>query len=258
MSKTAETIDETEDKKRSVREVVVEELKFLAGLLAFLFIFFNFVFGHYKIPSESMQPTLEVGDHLYVNKFAYGFSKHSLVLGLSNLPFLGDGRIFSKVPQRGDVAVFKNPKSGIVMIKRVVGLPGDEIETIDGRLYINGKIIERITEEELQYRDHANKMIVQVTRYKEQLPNEKKPHWIYEQGDALHLDTRGPYIIPQGKLFFMGDNRDNSVDSRAPTGPGFVPMSHLIGRAESMVYSLKKCKKEDGVTCPGRRFFLNL
>ncbi|PHR59129.1 MAG: signal peptidase I [Robiginitomaculum sp.] len=248
----------TEDgEKRSLGEAVIEEVKFLLGLMAFLFIFFNFVFGHFKIPSESMQPTLEVGDHLYVNKFAYGFSKHSLIMGMSNLPFLKDGRVFGKMPKRGDVAVFRNPKSGLVMIKRVVGLPGDEIETRAGRLYINGKIVDRILEAEFSYREHRG-YVAQVARYREQVPGEKDPHWIYERSDFDRLDNRGVYIVPQEKLFFMGDNRDNSEDSRAPAGPGFVPFDHLIGRAEYMVYSLKKCKTEEGLKCPGRRYFLKL
>ncbi len=255
MSK-AKTDKEIEPKK-SVREAVVEELKFLLGLIAFIFVFFNFVFGHYKIPSESMQPTLEVGDHLYVSKFAYGFSRHSLILGMRKLPFLKEGRIFGRMPERGDVIVFRNPKSELVMIKRLVGLPGDRIETKQGRLYINGELIERVLEDEFSYREHRGP-VAQVAKYREQLPDEDAPHWIYERSDFDRLDTKGPYIIPADKFFFMGDNRDNSEDSRAPGGPGFVPFDHLIGRAEYMVFSTKRCKKEEGLRCPGRRAFLKM
>ena len=243
--------------KKSVREAVVEELKFLVGLIAFIFVFFNFVFGHYKIPSESMQPTLEVGDHLYVSKFAYGFSKHSLILGMRKLPFLKDGRIMGKMPKRGDVIVFRNPKSELVMIKRLVGLPGDKIETRDGRLYINDTLVLRILEGEFSYREHRGP-VAQISKYKEQVAGEKDPHWIYERSDFDRLDTKGPFIIPPEKFFFMGDNRDNSEDSRAPGGPGFVPFDHLIGRAEYMVFSTKRCKKEEGLRCPGRRAFLKM
>ena len=102
-----------------------------------MFVFFTTVWGHYKIPSESMLPTLEVGDHVYVTKFAYGFSRHSLPFNMHKLPFLGEGQIFSRNPKRGDVVVFRNPRSKIVMIKRLVGLPGDKIQMRDGRLYIN-------------------------------------------------------------------------------------------------------------------------
>ena len=241
---------------KSRAQMVKEELKFIVGLLAFLLVFFNFVFGHYKIPSESMQPTLEVGDHLYVNKMAYGWSKHSLIGPLRKLP-LKDGRFFGRLPKRGDVIVFRNPVSGQVMIKRLIGLPGDRVQTKHGRLYINKQLIERREIEQFHYREHRGR-VTQVVRYEEQFDQEKRTHQIYERNDQDHLDNRGPFIVPQGKLFFMGDNRDNSTDSRAPNGPGFVPVGHVIGRAEMMVYSFKKCKTEEGLRCPGKRWFLNL
>ena len=197
------TKDNSEDEKRPLREVVIEELKFIAGLAAFLFMFFNFVFGHYKIPSESMQPTLEVGDHLYVNKFAYGFSKHSLVLWMHKLPFLKDGRVFGKMPKHGDVAVFRNPKSGMVMIKRVVGLPGDKIETQRGRLYVNGALIERTLVDEFSYREHRG-YVAEVARYDEQLPNEKQKHQVYERSDFDRLDNRGALYYSAGQDIFHG------------------------------------------------------
>lgn len=244
--------------KKPVKQAIIDELKFVVGLLAFLFLFFNFVFGHFKIPSESMQPTLEVGDHLYVNKFTYGFSRHSLILGMHKLPFLNEGRIFTRTPKRGDVVVFRSPKSPhIVMIKRLTGLPGDEIETRRGRLFVNGVLVERTEEETFEYREHRGG-VAEVTRYEEQLDEEKEPHRIYERNDLYPLDDAGPYIIPVGKFFFMGDNRDNSQDSRAPRGPGFVPLENLIGRADMMVYSLKRCKKEPGLKCPGIRAFEKL
>ena len=111
--------------KPSLGQRIWSEVKFFAGLISFMFVFLTFIWGHYKIPSESMLPTLEVGDHLYVSKFAYGFSRHSPPFGLHKLPFLKEGKIFSKLPERGDVVVFRNPKNDIVMIKRAVGLPGD-------------------------------------------------------------------------------------------------------------------------------------
>jgi len=249
---------ETVKEKKTLKEAIVDELKFIVGLLAFLFLFFNFVFGHFKIPSESMQPTLEVGDHLYVNKFSYGFSRHSLILGLHKLPFLKDGRIMGKAPKRGDVVVFRSPKAPHqVMIKRVTGMPGDEVETRRGRLYINGQLVDRKAQDTFEYREHRG-LVQEVTQYEEQLEGEKDPHRIYERNDKYPLDNMGPYIIPDNKYFFMGDNRDNSQDSRAPRGPGFVPFDHLIGRADMMVYSLKKCEKEPGLKCPGIRFFEKL
>ena len=269
-SKKKSEADKAEEEQKTLKQIIVEELKFIAGLAAFLFLFFNFVFGHYKIPSESMQPTLEVGDHLYVNKFAYGFSKHSLILNMHKLPFLKDGRVFARMPKRGDVVVFRNPNEGMVMIKRLVGLPGDLVETRNGRLYVNDELMDREKVDQFSYREHKG-MRVNVSVYEEQLPDEKDSHLIFEQFDEApqdfdtprSLDNIGPIRVPEGKFFFMGDNRDNSEDSRAivrsrPSGPGLVPFDHLIGRAEVMVFSFKKCKEEEGLHCPGSRWFKKL
>lgn len=243
--------------KRITREAVISEVKFFAGLIAFLLVFYTTVFGHFKIPSESMQPTLEVGDHLYVSKFAYGYSRHSFPLGLHKLPFIPDGVLFSRVPKRGDVAVFRNPKSGVVTIKRVLGLPGDEMAVRHGRFYLNGEIIDREPIDNFLYREHLGN-VVGVDSYSEQWPGEDSPHIIYEQTDQGPLDHVGTFIIPEGRVFFLGDNRDNSVDSRASNGAGFVPLDHLIGRADLMMFSFKRCKKEEGLRCPPTRFLKRL
>lgn len=209
MSRTSKnTVQGDEAPEKTKREIIVEEVKFLLGLITFLFVFLNFVFGHFKIPSESMQPTLEVGDHLYVNKLAYGVSRHSLMLGMHKLPFFKDGRLFSKLPERGDVAVFRNPRTGIILIKRVVGLPGDLIETKQGRLYINDVVIDRIREDEFFYREHRGG-VMQVTEYTENLPGEEASHQIYERSDFYQYDNRGPYRIPEGNLFLMGHRATN-------------------------------------------------
>jgi len=202
---------ETEAEKLTGGAWVWSEFKFFSGLLVVILAFLTFVWGHFKIPSESMQPTLEVGDHLYVSKYAYGFSKHSLPAILYKLP-LPEGRIFAKLPERGDVVVFRNPKSDLVMIKRVVGLPGDRIQTKDGQLYINGTFV------------------------------------IYEKNDVSPLDTTALFIVPEDNLFFMGDSRDNSIDSRDQNyGPGPVHINYLIGRADRMMFSFKPVRqKADG------------
>ena len=235
------------------------EASFFGKLITFLFLFFMLGWGQYKIPSESMQPTLEVGDHLFVGKFAYGYSRHSMPLGLHKLPIAKGKKIFSRLPKRGDVAVFRNPKNDLVMIKRVVGLPGDNIKVTGGRLFVNGEIIEREAKDSFLYRQHAKKgsrgTVVGVESYTEQFIGEKKPHTIYEQTDQGQLDNVGPFVVPDGHVFFMGDNRDNSVDSRAPLGPGFVPLDHLIGRADIMLFSFKRCADEEGLKCPGLRGF---
>ncbi len=253
-----DTSEQDDDKpKRTKKEIILGEVKFFAGLFAFLLVFYTTIFGHFKIPSESMQPALEVGDHLYVSKFAYGYSKHSIPLGLHKLPFLPEGKIFSKVPKRGDVAVFRNPRSGVVTIKRVLGLPGDEIWVSKGRFYLNGEIIDREPIDNFLYREHLGN-VVGVDAYSEQWPGEDRPHIIYEQTDQGPLDNPGTFIVPQDRLFFLGDNRDNSVDSRASNGAGFVPLDHLIGRADLMMFSFKRCKKEEGLRCPPTRFLKRL
>ena len=257
----AAEIQKAED-DRTLGQKVVSELKFFLGLFAFLLVFWTTIFGNYKIPSESMQPTLEVGDHLYVSKFAYGYSRHSFPLNLHKLPFLPkEGKIFSKLPVRGDVIVFRNQYTDMVMIKRLVGLPGDQIRVAAGRVYLNGNLIDREQIEMLTYRDHRDKARTRVLSYAEQFPGEKETHTIYEVSDRRNLDNAGEFTVPDGMVFFMGDNRDNSIDSRAPaganipsTGPGFVPLDHLIGRADLIMFSLKRCKKEEGFHCPGRRF----
>lgn len=251
---TATSKAETDTDKPSMGSRIMSEVRFFAGLLVFMFVFFTTAWGHYKIPSESMQPTLEVGDHLYVSKFAYGYSRHSLPLNLHRVSFLPDGQFWSRLPKRGDVVVFRNPKSGLVMIKRLVGLPGDQIKVVGGRLVLNETLIEREPIEAFLYREHRGR-VVGVDSYSEQLPGEKQTHTIYEQTDQGHLDNTEVFTVPEGHVFFMGDNRDNSVDSRASAGPGFVPQDHLIGRAEMMVFSFKRCKTEEGLKCPGRRFF---
>ncbi len=254
---TRSAVEQKQDAKPPFKQALFEELRFFAGLGIFLLFFFNFVFGHFKIPSESMLPTLEVGDHLVVSKLTYGASRESLIWPFRRLP-IPDGRFLGRDFRRGDVIVFRNPKSGMILIKRLVGLPGDTVETRHGRLYLNGQLIARKQTAEFAYREHRG-LIANIVQYQEQLPGEPRPHFIYERSDSHPLDNRGPFVIPPNKLFFMGDNRDNSEDSRAPGGPGFVPETYVIGQAKRMMYSFHKCKKEEGLRCPAKkRFFLKL
>jgi len=244
-----ESSKEVDAEKPTIGQRILAEVKFFAGLAVVMLAFLTFVWGHYKIPSESMQPTLEVGDHLYVSKFAYGYSRHSVPFNLHKLPFLKDGKIFSKLPKRGDVAVFRNPKSGIVMIKRVIGLPGDTIRTHRGRLFINDVLVPRENIDNYLYRQHLGS-VVGVDVFTETLPDMDGTHIIYEQTDGGNLDSKGPFEVPADHIFFMGDNRDNSTDSRASLGPGYVPLDHLIGRADLMMFSFKRCEDEENLYCP--------
>ena len=248
------TLDTKEqDEPRSIGAWLWSEFKFFAKLGAFILAFITLVWGHFKIPSESMQPTLEVGDHLYVSKYAYGYSKHSLPYLLHNLP-LPEGRIFSRLPERGDVVVFRNPNSGIVMIKRVAALPGDRLQIRRGQLYINEKAVKRDRIDGRLYREHATKRVRSVNVYNQSLPDMVDSFVIYERDDTHRLDNTPVFIIPDDNLFFMGDNRDNSIDSRDPQhGPGIVPMEYVIGRADRVMFSFKRCNRNEDLYCPAKK-----
>ena len=211
----------------------VETVKTIVYALLIALVIRTFLFQPFNIPSGSMKDTLLVGDYLFVEKYSYGYSRYSFPWGLGPLGDLWKGRILFTPPKRGDVVVFKLPSDpSIDYIKRVIGLPGDRIQMINDRLYINGKIVpeKRISDfvETIDgYKRH-------VTRYREYLPG-GKVH------DILDLETNGPYdntgvyVVPPGHYFMMGDNRDNSDDSRA--GVGYVPAENLVGKAEFIFFS---------------------
>ncbi len=192
----------------------------------------TFLFEPFNIPSGSMIPNLLVGDYLFVSKYSYGYSRYSFPLGLGGF----DGRISAEEPKRGDVIVFRLPSdTSVDYIKRLVGMPGDTVQVTNGRLYINGKMLEResvgVTEYDNGYGGRAR-----VTEYIETLPGGVK-HTIYEEGDQESLDNTDAFVVPQGHYFFMGDNRDNSRDSRVQDLVGFVPFDNLVGRADRIFFS---------------------
>lgn len=193
----------------------------------------TFLFEPFNIPSGSMKPTLLVGDYLFVNKFSYGYSKHSFPFSMG--PF--EGREFASEPKRGDVVVFKLPTNTRVdYIKRVIGLPGDRIQVIDGRLYINRERVEREVVGLKRVSEGAAPP-VQMTEYIETLPGGSM-HSIYEEADNEDLDNTNEYVVPEGHYFMMGDNRDNSQDSRVQSLVGYVPFDHLVGRASFLFFSI--------------------
>jgi len=188
----------------------------------------------FNIPSGSMKPTLLVGDYLFVSKFSYGYSRHSLPFSLPLIP----ERILYDEPERGDVAVFKlpsNPK--IDYIKRVIGLPGDRIQMIQGILHINGRPISREAAGIYVLHDENTGISKPVNRYVETLPNGKKHYIIEAEGDVGYKDNTGVYVVPRDHFFMMGDNRDNSTDSRFPS-VHFVPKENFVGRAEFLFFSI--------------------
>ncbi|WP_421785923.1 signal peptidase I [Hyphobacterium sp.] len=246
---------------------VMDTVRFFAGVAGVWLIIITFLFAPFHIPSESMQPSLEVGDRVLVSKWAYGYSRHSLPLGLGYyVPESVDFRLFPRTPERGDVVVFRTPAQQRNLIKRVIGLPGDIIEVREGRLFINGVIVEREPLEQRTYRPHARpNRSVTVTAFTETLPGGVE-HPIYEQSDFEALDNAGPFRIPADSVFVMGDNRDSSTDSRVPPnprspangGPGYIQLTEVVGRAETVMFTFKRCRDEAGIYCPTGRVWRGL
>jgi signal peptidase I len=186
----------------------------------------------FNIPSGSMVPTLLVGDYLFVSKFSYGYSRYSLPFGLP----LFSGRIFFHSPERGDVVVFKLPTDNSTdYIKRVIGLPGDHIQMKNGILFINGQSVPRRRIEDYLYQE-GNGAVIPLAQYIETLPNGVQ-HRIIEMSDNGPLDNTQEYVVPPGDYFMMGDNRDNSQDSRVLSAVGYVPAENLIGKAQFLFFS---------------------
>lgn len=191
----------------------------------------TFLLEPFNIPSGSMKPTLEIGDYLFVSKPAYGYSRYSFPFGLAPI----EGRIMAKPLKRGDVVVFKLPSNtGIDYIKRVIGLPGETIQVIDGRLYINRRLVHR--ESVGLKRVEEGGSMATIMEYIETLPDGVM-HSIYEEADDQPLDNTPEYTVPEGHYFLMGDNRDNSQDSRVQNLVGFVPYENIVGRASFIFFS---------------------
>jgi signal peptidase I len=224
----------------------------LLSALLIVVVLRSFAFATYHIPSESMVPTLEIGDRVAATKFPFGYSRYSLVGGTYLPRFPGEtGRVPSAMPGRGDVVVFRHPANGEDFVKRVVGLPGDRVAIRDGRLWLNGEPVPLTQSGRWIYRapDGAR---VAVTAYREMLPGSARPHTIILR-DRRPVDADMPErVVPEGRLFMLGDNRDNSADSRF-SSMGFVPVENLVGRADAILYSFATCSGEEGLRCAPRR-----
>jgi signal peptidase I len=196
----------------------------------------TFLFQPFNIPSGSMKETLLVGDYLFVSKYSYGYSHYSLPFS----PNLFSGRIWSGTPNRGDVVVFRLPHDDTTdYIKRVIGLPGDRIQMIDGVLNINGVPVERERIEDFVENEEGSRT-TRVKRWRETLPN-GVTYTTLDLVDNGFYDNTSVYEVPPGNYFMMGDNRDNSTDSRVRPetgGVGYVPLENLVGRAQLIFFSI--------------------
>ncbi|MDB5679068.1 MAG: signal peptidase [Sphingomonas bacterium] len=231
-----------------------DTLKFLAKLAIVVFIFRSFLFSPFSIPSQSMLPRLYIGDYLFISKWNYGYSRHSLPWSLPLIP----GRILARDPTRGDIAVFKSPTgSGEDIIKRVIGLPGDTIQMRGGQLILNGAAVPKVRVADFVIpitpnysniqgpaEDQPNcpppyltnvggQPVCRYLQYKETLPNGVSYN-VLDRGPRAGADDTDLYTVPPGHVFMMGDNRDDSGDSRFPVeqgGLGYVPLETVEGKA---------------------------
>ena len=239
-------------RKTKKKEGLGELAKTIVYALLIAGVFRTVLFQPFWIPSGSMKPTLLIGDYLFISKYAYGYSAASCptVFGVNLCPFL-TGRILASDPERGDVIVFKHPRTDEDYIKRVVGLPGDTVQMRNGVLHLNGEAVPRerdgvflqdVTEVRGRCADQrvvADERVCAFEQWAETLPN-GVTHATLNMGDGQRFDDTPPVTVPEGSFFFMGDNRDNSRDSREPRtsgGVGMVPLENLVGRAEVIAVS---------------------
>ena len=228
-------------------------LKSLLLLAIGAWILRSMIVAPFSIPSGSMLPTMMIGDYLFVSKWPYGYSRASFPLGIPSF----DGRVMGSVPERGDVVVFLGPE-GIDVVKRVIGVPGDTIAVEGGRVFLNGREIKRERLDDYAMPVTANSpcrvvppaepMIRPLAdggqgciypAYRETLPGGRS-YVVLDQTDLSYADNFAPVTVPEGHLFMMGDNRDDSLDSRYPVaagGMGFVPVDRVVGRAELAFWS---------------------
>lgn len=218
----------------SAREEWAEFLKTALIAVILALVIRTFLLEPFNIPSGSMKPTLEVGDYLFVSKPAYGYSRHSFPFGLAPI---AQGRIGAgnREPQRGDVIVFKLPSNpSIDYIKRIVGLPGDTVQVVAGRLYINRREVPRDPVGLKRVEEGGS--VTTMMEYIETLPGGIL-HRIYEEADDRPLDNTDEYTVPPGHYFAMGDNRDNSQDSRVESLVGYIPLENIVGKASFIFFS---------------------
>ncbi|MGB3313965.1 MAG: signal peptidase I, partial [Albidovulum sp.] len=234
----------------TAKDGIVETIKTVVYALLIAGVFRTVFYQPFWIPSGSMKDTLLIGDFVFVNKMAYGYSKYSCPFSACPIT----GRLWSAEPERGDVVVFRHPSTGADFIKRLVGLPGDTVQMKDGVLWLNGQEVPQTpagTFEELMAPQGSQGNVPRCAnypvgpggncikeRFTETLPG-GVPHDILNITDEGGGDNTALFTVPEGEYFFMGDNRDNSQDSRfkRPNGVGFLPAEYLIGRADRIMFS---------------------
>lgn len=268
----------TETQPLTAMQKVVRELKEWGATLAIVapafLLFTGLLYEQRVIPSESMVPTLEVGDRVAVSKFAFGYGRYSLPLSLGRYLPLGDGRFFPGTPERGEVVVFEHTHSDRVMIKRIVGLPGDTVQFLGEALILNGQPVESEFVRTVRYVPDKEVVIDEAQEWTETIGDRT---WITHRGlRGRPVADSLMFVVPEGHMFLVGDNRNNSYDSRELTGHclpmngvvdkagcplrgdaddasiGFVPMDHLIGRADTVLLTFHRCKLQDGEACKKR------
>jgi len=217
-----------------MKNKIIENAKTIIYALIIALIIRSFLFQPFYIPSSSMEPTLLIGDRLFVSKYSYGYSKHSFPFS----PNIYNKRLFKKKPERGDVIVFKTPADNRTdYIKRLIGLPGDEIQIINANLYINNKKVlsEKLNKELII---NCGETPISITAFKETLPNGKSYNIAYRKNNSMQNTDK--YLVPKNHYFFMGDNRDCSKDSRFLSSVGYVNLNNIVGKARIIFFSNDK------------------
>ena len=214
-----------------MKNKIIDNIKTIFYALIIALIIRTFLFQPFYIPSSSMEPNLLVGDRLFVSKYSYGYSRHSLPFS----PKIYNKRIFRKLPKRGDIIVFKTPADNRTdYIKRLIGLPGDTIQIINKDLYLNDTKIKKESIKNTIMINCGNE-IIKVDFFEETLPNGKKYVSVYRRdGTMVNTDK---FVVPEDHYFFMGDNRDCSKDSRFLNSVGYVNYNNLVGKARLIFFS---------------------
>ena len=288
MKDDVKTPAQTESAPLTLQQKVVKELRewgiTLSIFVPIFLIFSALLYELRVIPSESMVPNLQVGDRVTVNKFSYGYSRNSLPFSLGRYVPLPDGRIFASQPKRGDVAVFEHTHTPRVMIKRIIGLPGDTVEVRDGQpVAINGTPIERTFNRRIRYRQHDDGTYVTAAEFTESYGDAS---WVSHDIDGeTGTNISITFDVPEGHFLFMGDNRDNSMDGRNPPGHcpaneqnvidqagcpprpgwppeqasvGYVPFQTLISRDGTGLLSIYRCRRAQDEACMKKRVWRGL